>query len=286
MNFIVCISIFLCFIDLGLGRIGPADNINVYDLELSLLSNAVSQISDKNDLKDYSATYVKTKVGAVKIYRPKIFRSIRDSLSITDQNFIVNLLPERLICVNPDSKSGQRFWISSDGLIVLKTLKHYEAKNLQAILDQYANHVMTSENSAIASVLGLYRVKLPGHLFSKYYLVSRNAFPMLGSKDSYIHSKYDLKGSSVGRIASSKSSVKKDVDLTRSGRLLYLGESKPLFLKTLENDLLFLQRETFMDYSLLVSVEECSTKHLRRFPVTKRNHKFGSAAPEDKYVYI
>ena len=52
----------------------PKYNSNVYDLELSLLSHGINQINDKTyssyeNQKDYSATYVKSLEGSVKIYR-------------------------------------------------------------------------------------------------------------------------------------------------------------------------------------------------------------------------
>ena len=257
-------------------------NINFYDLELSLLSNAVSQTSHKIDLQDYSATYVKTVEGSVKLYRPKIFRTIRDKLRISDQDVINNLRPDHLICVIPESKSGQRFWVSEDGLIVLKTIKQYECKTLQSMLDSYKDHVVQNDHSVIASVLGVYRVKLPGQFFSKYYLLSRNAFPMLGQPGSYIHAKYDLKGSTQGRLSTAKSSVKKDVDFTLSGRRLQLGGSTPLFLRVLDGDLSFLQRHGVMDYSLLVSVERNPSLHADRFPPGRHFPPFGSSLAADR----
>ena len=124
---------------------------------------------------------------------PKIFHEIRKRLHISNDLFIRNLLPQNLICIqNTDSKSGQRFWISSDGLFVLKTLKHYECLNLQSVLDNYYHHILTYDKCAIASILGIYRVKIRGQFFPKYYLISRNVFPLLGTKDTFILKKYDL----------------------------------------------------------------------------------------------
>lgn len=200
--------LFLLFIS---ARLNPT-NINVYDIELASLSNAASQTTREQVGGDYSHTYVKNEQADVKIYRPSIFNEIRNKLALPDSIYIHNLLPNRLICVaNSDSKSGQRFWISNDGLIVIKTIKHYELKNLQSILNNYHYHIINNDYCSIASVLGIYRVKLKGHWFSKYYLVTRNVFPLLGEKDMFIYKKYDLKGSTLGRTASSKSSVEKDV---------------------------------------------------------------------------
>jgi hypothetical protein len=259
---------------------------NVYDVELKLLSDAVTQLSNQPKTDEYIATYFKTSEGSVKVYNPKIFQSLRTKFHTENQLYCSSLSPNNLVCViNSDSKSGQRFWISNDGQIVLKTLKHYEVKNLKSIINMYENHVMMNEYSTIAGILGVYRVKLKRNLFSKYYLVTKNVFPLLQGKDTYIHNKYDLKGSTQGRLASSKSSVQKDVDLMRSGQLLHLGETKELLLKSLDKDLMFLRYNSFMDYSLLVSVENSPSKNHRRFPLFRRYPKFGSNLPEDRFVH-
>jgi hypothetical protein len=56
--------------------------------------------------------------------------------------------------------------------------------------------------SAIAGVLGLYRVRFKGGV--KYFLATANAYP--SASDTQIQ-KFDLKGSLVGRKASQYSSV-------------------------------------------------------------------------------
>jgi hypothetical protein len=129
--------------------------------------------------------------------------------------------------------------------------------------------------------MGLYRVKLRGHFFSKYYLVTRNVFPLLQGHDTFIHAKYDLKGSTQGRVSMGLSSVLKDVDLMRSGRNFELGDMRTLFLDTAAHDIEFLRRHSFMDYSVLVSIESSPTKTSRRFPAYKKLPKFGSLLPED-----
>lgn len=267
-------------------KLGPT-NINVHDIELELLSQAITEIASQSDAEDFTATYIRQYEGSVKVYRPKVFKTIRKLLDLQDSSFFTYFRPQHLICIgNTDSKSGQRFWMSADGKIILKTLKHYEAKNLQAVLDQYQNHVLNNQHCSIASVLGLYRVKLRNSMFSKYYLVSRNVFPLLqegNGYDSYIHGKYDLKGSTQGRIATGPSSVLKDVDLMRSGRVFSLGEMGPLFMQTLARDVGFLRRNQLMDYSLLVSVESCPSKSLLRFPTVRRMSKFGSSLKDDRY---
>lgn len=204
----------------------------------------------------------------LKIYRPQLFNQIRGQLDLTNDEFTSNLSPSNLICINSDSKSGQCFWVSKNGGIILKTIKHYEAKNLVRILDYYAGHVLHGELSCIASVLGLFRVKGRWGRGKKYFLACRNVFPAAES-DSFIPiEKYDLKGSTVGRVASLYSSVAKDVDLLSSGKTLVLGDSLELFMAALKRDTDFLRAFGFMDYSLLVAVERHNIKNFHRFALS------------------
>ena len=88
--------------------------------------------------------------------QPQNLICIQNTVSIRMSIYLLYICPFLLnnIIKLKDSKSGQRFWISSDGLFVLKTLKHYECKNLRGILDHYYHHMTTNEKSCIASVLG------------------------------------------------------------------------------------------------------------------------------------
>ena len=122
----------------------------------------------------------------------------------------------------------------------MKTIKHYECRSLCRILDRYAHHMLVvNPNSCIASILGVYRVKLRSGK-KKYYLVARNVYSLTAvsstsemarftnkspsatsagyrPKDSTFVRKYDLKGSTVGRKAAVTSSVRKDLDILASG---------------------------------------------------------------------
>jgi hypothetical protein len=82
-----------------------------------------------------------------------------------------------------------------------------------------------------------------------------------------IRKKFDLKGSLIGRRASQISNVAKDLDLLDSGGFFELGSAKQLLLDTLEKDLAFLERHQFMDYSLLVAIDENYQKNLERFHI-------------------
>jgi len=135
------------------------------------------------------------------------------------------------IGVYADSKSGQTFWRSTDGTLIVKTIKQYECKNLRNMIDSYATHVQ-NDHSCLSGVLGIYRIRLKkqGRRF-RYFLVTRSVFskstglsvPDRGYVPQYLSAPYtessnagmrfDLKGSTYGRRKSPNSNVLKDLDL-------------------------------------------------------------------------
>ena len=258
--------------------------------------------------------------GLVKVYRPVLFQKIRNSIGMSEHNYLqcIDFKSVGMTCLtNSDSKSGQTFWISKNEKIVLKTIKKYECKNMFRILDDYSTHLEEcSGRSCISTVLGLYRVTLPNGC-KRYFMASRNVYPVNeegykvqsggessaervqtsssvdnsagrsedgvlnadinnditdGTSTSSIalssaiefkteeekcaHLKFDLKGSTVGRLCSSTSSVLKDLNLLSSGHVFQIGTERKNVLRTLEKDVLFLRKHHFMDYSLLVAVEK------------------------------
>jgi len=73
---------------------------------------------------------------------------------------------------------------------------------------------------------------------------------------------YDLKGSTFGRKASNGATVLKDLDFTeRSGRLLLGPERRQSFLKQIEVDVRFLERNNIMDYSLLLGIRDMEAEN-------------------------
>lgn len=238
----------------------------------------------------HTSTVQNTSIPSVKInlqeaqfkaYYPAVFQMLRRHAGITEDDFIQAMTLENLLCFSSDSKSGQTFWVSADNRVILKTIKHYECKNLHRILLDYANH-MVMEKSCIASILGLYRVRLRNGV-CKYFLATRNVYP---SDDTQVLNKYDLKGSTVGRIAKATSSVKKDLDLIASGAWIKLGPSRDLVMRALTRDATFLSRHGFMDYSLLVAEERQGGRAMRRFGPNPDILSVFSLDPTERYFTL
>jgi 1-phosphatidylinositol-4-phosphate 5-kinase len=277
-----------------------------YPTHISIDSSNDNTNDSNDDGYDPKAVYSYFPNGDIKTYRPILFRNIRRLISNTDTTtssvnsiskynefdekiYMQCLHYDNLQCLSSDSKSGQAFWVSKDGSIVLKTIKHYEMKNIVSILTEFHDHLINSKDigypSTIASILGLYRVTTKSGK-KKYFMACRNVYPnqnicipLQQSKQKTIKilKKYDLKGSTVGRRASLSSSVKKDLDLIESGNFLSLGEqSKEIIVRSLMRDTEFLSRHSFMDYSLLVAeVKEETYSYVNNSTSEKPNNRRG-----------
>jgi hypothetical protein len=217
--------------------------------------------------------YVSLNGGQVKSYRPVVFKHMRSSAGVSESSWLSCMNPDELENICADSKSGQAFWKSKDGVLVLKTIKGYECRNLREVVDNLANHLdVPADHSCISSVLGLFRVKFKNGR-KIYLMASRNVYP---TTQLYNTLKFDLKGSTVGRKKSASSSVLKDLDLLRSHTRFQFGDKKDLVLRTLQRDVNFLSRCGFMDYSLLVNVEYVPASFLRKLKARLFNPTTGA----------
>eukprot|EP01036_Dinobryon_divergens_P031733 gene31733-41188_t len=208
--------------------------------------------------------------GEVKTYQPDLSKELRSHFGFSESYFRQCMNIRELECVSSDSKSGQTFWRSSDGTLVVKTIKGYECRTMRKILATYANHV-TGNLSCLSGVLGLYRVATPATVSHRYYSGSSSTNDGFVDRNNNEGSglRYDLKGSTYGRQKSSSSSVLKDLDLIYSstGSIGELGYAKSVLLDTLHRDCNFLEGHSLMDYSLLVEVERSDVSHYhKRFP--------------------
>jgi len=139
----------------------------------------------------------------IKFYESRIFTELRSIFGVPDDLMHACLDPTRLESISSDSKSGQAFWRSFDGVMVLKTIKPYECKNLRRVLSQYQRHVSAGDHSCISGVLGIFRVRLRSGR-KIYLLACKNVYHFdkraTGTGLGQRSLKFDLKGSTVGTV--------------------------------------------------------------------------------------
>ena len=214
-------------------------------------------------------------------YSPLIFRQIRERFGVMTQDYLLSLTSEYvLVEMFTNSKSGSFFFYSADYRFILKTCSKCEAVFLMAALPQYHAHLMAHRYTLLCRFFGLHRVHLPSALGKKvYFVVMGNVFPI----DKPVHERYDLKGSTRGRITSEAERedphvVLKDLDWIRVGRKLHLGaDKKRRLLVQIKKDCALLERLEVIDYSLLVGIHRASvSKQPSRERESSRFYKVAS----------
>ncbi|OUM70266.1 hypothetical protein PIROE2DRAFT_25069, partial [Piromyces sp. E2] len=195
-----------------------------------------------------------------KDYAPWVFRSIRDICNIDQADYLMSLTGKYVLSeLGSPGKSGSFFYYSQDYRFIIKTIHHVEHKFLRKILKPYYEHIRDNPNTLICWIFGLHRVKLP-HGKKIHFVVMQNILPP--NKD--IHERFDLKGSTQGRIVNDdqikdKSVVLKDLNWIKLRRRIKLGpEKRKIFIDQIEKDANLLAKLNIMDYSLLIGFHNLS----------------------------
>jgi len=196
-----------------------------------------------------------------KDYAPWVFRAIRDICNIDQADYLMSLTGKYVLSeLGSPGKSGSFFYYSQDYRFIIKTIHHVEHKFLRKILKPYYEHIRDNPNTLICWIFGLHRVKLP-HGKKIHFVVMQNILPP--NKD--IHERYDLKGSTQGRIVNDdqikkdKSVVLKDLNWIKLRRRIKLGpEKRKIFIDQIEKDAQLLAKLNIMDYSLLIGFHNLS----------------------------
>jgi hypothetical protein len=154
-----------------------------------------------------------------KDYMPLPFRVVRALSGIDEGDFMMSVAGDfNYIEFIANSKSGQFFFYSHDGKYMIKTATKEESKLLRQIMPSYIQHLHDFPNSLLVRFFGMYRVKMDFlNVKTIYFVVMSSVF----NTEKPIHVKYDLKGSTVGRIVNAADcaagAVQKDLNLQQSG---------------------------------------------------------------------
>ena len=189
-------------------------------------------------------------------------------MSISPQDFITELMISSQTIFEElcsTGKSGSLFYYTRDGNFIVKTIAKCEYKFLKKILPNYYLHLKNNPLSLLPKFFGCYQ------LIRKYkksknkinFIVMMNVF----KTSRYIHIRFDLKGSKIGRKVLTNNKKKnedilkqgdlalKDLDLEENNIKTFIGKNKSeLFFNQLKKDVDFLCNVGSIDYSLLLGI--------------------------------
>ncbi|ERN09368.1 hypothetical protein AMTRI_Chr01g132180 [Amborella trichopoda] len=189
-----------------------------------------------------------------KDYCPLVFRYLRRLFKIDAADYMLSLCGnDALRELSSPGKSGSFFYLTHDDRYMIKTMKKSEVKVLLRMLPSYYNHVRAYENTLVTKFFGLHCVKAAGGQKVRFIIMGN-----LFCSEYHIHRRFDLKGSSHGRITDKpeaeidETTTLKDLDLNFVFRLQksWFQELR----RQVDRDCEFLETERIMDYSLLVGL--------------------------------
>ncbi|KAH7315766.1 hypothetical protein KP509_21G064600 [Ceratopteris richardii] len=187
-----------------------------------------------------------------KDYCPKVFRHLRELFQIDAADYMLSICGNNgLRELSSPGKSGSVFYLTQDERFMIKTLRKSEVKVLLRMLPRYYNHVETYKNTLLTRFFGLHRFKNSYGQKVRFIIMGN-----VVSTDSWIHRRFDLKGSSQGRSAEKEDTDErttlKDLDLEF---VFQLDKSwRHAVLDQISKDCKFLESEHIMDYSLLLGL--------------------------------
>lgn len=188
-----------------------------------------------------------------KDYCPAVFHELRRIFGVDLSDYMLSVCGDQALSqMGSPGKSGSVFFISHDDRFIIKTMRKHECKLLMEMLPKYHAHVRKHPQTMLTRFLGMYRVKPTGGRNVRF-VVMGNLF----CTDLRIHRRYDLKGSTQGRITDPGKKVKettilKDLDLNVVFKMEATWREK--LVQQMARDCKLLEECKVMDYSLLLGV--------------------------------
>ncbi|XP_051180590.1 phosphatidylinositol 4-phosphate 5-kinase 4 [Lolium perenne] len=191
-----------------------------------------------------------------KDYCPLVFRTLRKLFDVDPADYMISICgDDALRELSSPGKSGSFFYLTNDDKYMIKTMKKAEVKVLLRMLPAYYKHVRNYEHTLVTKFFGLHCVKITGGIQKKVrFVIMGNLF----CSHYAIHRRFDLKGSSQGRMTDKpldqidEHTTLKDLDLNFIFRLG--GTWFQDFCRQVDKDCELLEQERIMDYSLLVGI--------------------------------
>lgn len=210
-------------------------------------------------------------------HRPNAFQYLRESCyGVTDAEYLKSFesLSAKLLS---GGKSGALFFSTPDNKYLVKTLeqgtlfKSSELAVLLGVTDSYCLH-MTPRifrrqslykgqfigcSSLITKIFGCYTIRLYGQTLHFYVMEKLDP----ESEKVKVTERYDLKGSWVARY-SKKAGTGKDQNF--NGQTINLAPSlaQEIFMQSV-SDVHFFEKNSIMDYSLLLAVHRCQDARIK-----------------------
>ena len=270
-------------------------NIYLIKLKHGNLFNRIEHVNESKVIKHLTrCTFCNTTIEFIE-YVPDVFSELRQICEVNVEDIIeslsiLNNLESLSAISESEGKSGSVFFFSYNHKYILKTIKEKEKRTLlESFLNEYMNLFTRNNSSLIAGVYGLYTIKFgTSHI---NLILMENIISLPPNKILY---KFDLKGSSVGRITknlfSNIGKTLKDQDYAAlsnqegEGMVVKLNRVQMKNITDmLKDDIQMLTKAYVMDYSFFLGIAK-NTDDLILDPELDGKRYFKSK--DNKFVYF
>ena len=246
------------------------DNLNMIRIDMKELKNNNSHIqrnySQIKKLHFIEDNFHSSQIDVI-VYFPKQFEALRITYFCSFDDLIYSLTRFTKWKSNSGGKSKALFFKSQDNKLLFKSVSKQEFKMFIDTAGQYFHHnaryLFHKMPSALAKVLGAFKIKIRHQTKEKYYLLlMENVFYGIDKKNPFTKT-YDLKGSLINRYITKTQMKKQEVLLDSNFKEDFNGEPIVLDRSVYEllnlavhNDTFFLSSINVIDYSLLVVMSD------------------------------
>eukprot|EP01132_Coremiostelium_polycephalum_P011101 gene11101-13581_t len=199
-------------------------------------------------------------------YAPKVFRKIRELSKVNSADYMISLTQSTLTEEPTQGRSNSLFYYTSDKKYLIKTITGTEFEQLRLILPNYYFHLQQNPDSLIVRFYGLHYIS-PSKMKNTYFVVMQNIFENMEMDEIY-----DLKGSTLHRKAQEGKKVLMDLDFCT--RIFISEDLKQKFIQQIESDCLFLEKNSSMDYSLLLGIHYLKNKKITESDIDQNQSIF------------
>lgn len=208
---------------------------------------------------------------------PFVYKAIRKRFGVREKDFLDATCSESRVRELPTpGKSGALFYITDDERFFMKTISHIEDRVLVAMLPSYYQHVCSNPRTFLTQYMAHFSVQTRRDRHIRMVVMAS-----IFNDQIFIDRKYDLKGSTFKRFASSEqlqsaNVTYKDQDFKQP--LYFRPEVVGQIMDQLSKDSAFLESHHVMDYSLLLGVSDMQQEEDHYF-----KNKFGEMEERAPY---
>lgn len=217
-----------------------------------------------------------------KTYAPIAFRHFRALFGIKTDDYLLSVgsTQNQLRKLTNPGASGSAFYLTHDDQFIMKTVQPKEAEFLLKLLPQYYMNLRQNPRTLLPKFFGQYCYICGGK--NVRLIIMNNLLP----STIEMHQKYDLKGSTYKRKASSYERSKpsptfKDLDFLEHHKEGFTLDNDiyTALTKTIASDLRVLESFKIMDFSLLIGIHNLDiAKREGKTPIEPKDiQKLGEA---------